>query len=490
VSATPAPPRPGPAPAAPPRATDRVLSTLNVDGTRRWLRPRPAKGRFWKRRFVVAWLLIGTFLAAPHLRVAGKPLILLDVAHRQFVLLGRTFLATDFALLMLLMVGIFVSIFLATALIGRAWCGWACPQTVYMEYVFRPLELLIEGPVSEQVRMDREGWEAKRWIKQGVYLVVAAFLAHTFLAYFVGWDALLQWMQRSPFEHPGSFLVMAGTTALVFFDFAYFREQTCVLACPYGRFQSVLLDRDSLIVGYDARRGEPRGKLARGKVSTASQGDCIDCGACVATCPTGIDIREGLQMECVGCTQCIDACDSIMERVGKPRGLIRYSSQAALTGEKKRLLRPRVVLYPVVLLVAFGLLANRLAERETADVTILRGIGSPFAELPGGLVSNQIRVKIVNRTDRPHAYAVALPDVPEATLVAPELPLSVGPGDSRTTTVFVTVPRTSFTAGEREISFHVTDGDQLDTLRRYVLLGPQDEHEDREHGEDHGDHER
>jgi cytochrome c oxidase accessory protein FixG len=462
--------------ALPPRAGERVLSTLNVDGTRRWLRPRASQGRFWRRRFVVAWLLIGFFVAVPHLRVGGQPLMLLDVAQRQFTLVGRTFLATDFALLMLLMLGIFVAIFLATALIGRAWCGWACPQTVYMEYVFRPLERLIEGPVSEQARMDREGWEARRWIKQGVYLVIATFLAHTFLAYFVGWDALMQWVQRSPFEHPGSFLVMAGTTALVFLDFAYFREQTCVLACPYGRFQSVLLDRDSLIVGYDARRGEPRGKLVKGRTppGQGDRGDCIDCRACVATCPTGIDIREGLQMECVGCTQCVDACDAIMDRIGKPRGLIRYTSQSALAGERRRLLRPRVVLYPVVLLLAFGLLGARLAARETADVTVLRGGGSPFTELPGDRVANQIRVKVVNRSDRPQRYGVALVDVPEATVVAPELPLPVEPGRSKTTTLFVTLPRSALPAGERRVAFRVTDGDALDTTREYVLLGPRD----------------
>jgi cytochrome c oxidase accessory protein FixG len=464
--------QPGAGPSGGPRrATERVLSTLNLDGTRRWLRPRPSVGRFWRRRFLTAWLLIGFFVTVPFVQVGGRPLMLLDIARRRFTLLGREFLATDFSLLMLLMLGIFVAIFLATALIGRAWCGWACPQTVYLEYVFRPLERWIEGPASEQRRMDREGWRPRRWLKRAAYLLIAAFLAHTFLAYFVGWDTIALWVQRSPFEHPGGFLVMAATTALVFFDFAFFREQTCVLVCPYGRLQSVLLDRDSLVVGYDERRGEPRGHLVKGK-ARSEQGDCIDCGACVATCPTGIDIRDGLQMECVGCTQCIDACDEIMDRVGKPRGLVRYTSQAALAGGRRRLLRPRVVLYPLVLVVTLGLLGTRLAARESADVTILRGLGSPFSELPDGRVANQLRIKIVNRSGRAQAYDIALADASDAVVVAPELPLRVEPGHSRTTTLFVTVGLHTFTGGERPITVRVTDHDELDTTRRYVLLGP------------------
>ena len=254
------------------------------------------------------------------------------------------------------------------------------------------------------------------------------FLAHTFLAYFVGIEALRHWITRSPFEHPAAFLVMAGTTALMFLDFGWFREQVCMVACPYGRLQSVLLDRRSLIVGYDYRRGEPRGHLARRSerghdAATHSRGDCVDCGACVVTCPTGIDIRDGLQMECIHCTQCMDACDSVMDRIGRPRGLIRYSSRDELGGAPRRILRPRLIFYPLLLLAVWGMLGWSLAHRQSADVTVLRGVGSPFTLLPSGEVSNQIRIKIVNRSAGDRRYLIELVNGEGLHLIAPDNPV-------------------------------------------------------------------
>ena len=307
-----------------PTAEGRVLSTLNPDGSRRLIRPKLSKGRFYRRRLVVAWALVGAFVLIPILKMGGKPLLLLDIPRREFTFFGTTFLPTDTFLLMLLLFGIFVGIFLLTALLGRVWCGWACPQTVYMEYFYRPLERWIEGGRARQLALDAAGPDARRVLKQVVFFAVSALLANTFLAYFVGWDQLISWMTSSPADHPAAFAVMLGTTLLMFLDFAWFREQTCIVACPYGRFQSVLLDRRSLIVGYDAGRGEPRAPWRRGEERTA--GDCLDCRLCVSTCPTGIDIRDGLQMECIACTQCIDACDEVMDRVGLSRGLVRYTS--------------------------------------------------------------------------------------------------------------------------------------------------------------------
>ena len=259
-----------------PRATtERVLPTLNPDGSRRWLSPRPSRGRFYRRRLGVAWVLIALFSLIPYLRMSGKPLVLLDVVHREFTIAGTTFLPTDTVLLMLLLVAIFVGIFLLTAVYGRVWCGWACPQTVYMEFVYRPLERLIEGTGRRATAAAGRRWHPRRVAKHAVFLAVSMFLAHTFLAYFVGVEALARWVTRSPVDHPIAFLVMAGTTALMLLDFGFLREQVCLVACPYGRFQSVLLDRRSLIVGYDARRGEPRGGLGRRKGGGA-WGDCVD----------------------------------------------------------------------------------------------------------------------------------------------------------------------------------------------------------------------
>lgn len=457
--------------AQPPRAS-RVLPTLNDDGSRRWIRPRPTPGRWWQRRRVVAYALMVLFVAIPYLRLNGRPLILLDLPRREFTLFGATFLPTDTLLFMLLLLSIVITIFLLTALFGRVWCGWACPQTVYMEFLFRPIERLLEGGRSGSMALDREGrhlhW--RRLLKYAIYLVLSLFLAHTFLAYFVGVEQLAVWVRRSPFDHPTSFLVMAGTTALIMFDFTYFREQTCSVACPYGRWQSVLLDRQSLIVAYDVTRGEPR---ARGKVKPEGAGDCIDCNACVLTCPVGIDIRDGLQMECIHCTQCADACDDIMLKVGRPQGLIRYTSRDALEGRGLRLLRPRVILYPTALAIALGSFVWALAARESAEVTVLRGIGAPFTQEPDGRVANQVRIKVSNRARADRAYRIEVLGAPDAMVIAPENPLRVPEGEAATTSIFVLLPSTAFQGGEKTVEIRVDDGEGFSSTLPWRLAGPE-----------------
>lgn len=449
-------------------APERVLPTLNADGSRRRIRPKLHRGRFWRARLVTGWGLILLFVTLPFLRMNGKPVMLLDVPARQFHLFGRTFLATDGVLLMLLMLSIFTFIIWVTALFGRGWCGWACPQTVYMEYLFRPIETWIEGGRPAQLALDKRGPNARRVLKQGVFLVLSVIVANIFLAYFVGVERLARWVTQSPFEHPAPFLVMAVTAALVMFDFAWFREQMCTVICPYARLQSVLLDKRSLIIGYDANRGEPRSK---GKPKP-DHGDCIDCSACVVACPTGIDIREGLQLECIACAQCVDACDSIMARIGKPPGLVRYGSQTTLeTGEETSLWRPRVLIYPAILLgfvTALVVIAGRIGG---ADVTVLRGIGAPFVEQPSG-VQNQIRIKVENRGESSKAYSIELLDAPGATLIAPENPLRVGAGTHQSTSVFVLAPRSLFQGGLRPVRFRVSDGAGFQKELPYKLLGP------------------
>jgi cytochrome c oxidase accessory protein FixG len=464
-----------PAAARPPRqAEERVLPTLNRDGTRRWLRPRVSRGRFLRRRRALAWTLIAVFTLIPYLSMRGKPLVLLDVPHRQFILFGVTFLPTDTGFLMLLLVGLFLGIFWLTAVYGRVWCGWACPQTVYMEFLYRPVERLIARGAPGRTEAAGRRWSSRRALTQLVFLALSMFLAHTFLAYFVGVENLRRWITRSPAEHPVAFLVMATTTALMYLDFAWFREQVCVVACPYGRLQSVLLDRRSLIVGYDQRRGEPRATYRQRRSGGGAAGDCIDCRACVVTCPTGIDIRQGLQMECIHCTQCIDACDAIMERIGRPRGLIRYSSVAELAGEGRRLLRPRVLVYTGLVLLVWMGLGAALGARPSAEVTVLRGPGSPFTVLPSGEVSNQLRVKIVNRGSAERQYRIDVTgDVP-ARLVLPENPVSVAGGRAATATVFVVAPRGSFARGQRDVRLLVNDGSGFGATLPYRLVGPED----------------
>jgi cytochrome c oxidase accessory protein FixG len=452
------------------QAPERVLPTLNADGSRRRIRPQLFPGRFFKARRIVAWLLIALFVAIPFTELNGMPLILLDVPARRFVLFGRAFLPTDGVLLMLLLLAIFVAVIWLTALIGRAWCGWACPQTVYMEFVFRPIERLCEGNRNQQLRLDQRAPGPRRILKYVLFSLLSVIVGNVFLAYFVGVDRLAQWITRPPAEHPVAFAVMAVTAALVMLDFAWFREQMCTVICPYARLQSVLVDQRSLLTGYDVGRGEPRSK---GKPQPG-RGDCIDCGACVRSCPSGIDIRDGVQLECIACTQCIDACDSIMDRIGKPRGLIRYGSELELaTGKKARLLRPRVVVYPLVLAALIVILLITGKSRAGDEITVLRGQGAPFV-LQDELVRNQIRIKVQNRGPTDKAYAISLSGIEGARMIAPENPLRVAPDGRAETTLFVLAPKSAFAAGVREVTFRVDDGRGTRSDVGYRLLGPKE----------------
>ncbi len=454
-----------------PSPGERVLPTLNVDGSRRWIRPKPSPGPWWRRRRTVAYALMLVFLIVPYLKMNDRPLMLFDLPRRRFDLFGTTFLPTDTVLFQLLFLSAVIAIFLFTALLGRVWCGWGCPQTVYMEFVFRPIERWIEGGHLGSRRLDdRRGPHLRRFLKYAIYIVVATVLAHTFLGYFVGVETLARWVRLSPVEHPTAFLVMLGTTALVFFDFAYFREQTCLVACPYGRLQSVLLDRRSIVVAYDARRGEPRGKGAVARAAGA--GDCVDCGLCVQTCPTGIDIRQGLQMECIHCTQCMDACDAVMAKVKRPPGLIRYASRDAIEGKRSAWLRPRVVLYPLAMCLSLGLFVWLLGTRAAADVTLLGPHGAPYVVEQDGSIVNQVRVKITNRSAHDRRYAIALEGAPGARLVSPLNPLPVAAGEVGQTSVFVISSLDAFTGGERRATIRIDDGAGFEQVFPHRLLGP------------------
>lgn len=450
-------------------APERVLPTLNADGTRRIIRPKLSTGRYLRARLWAGWFLIVAFAAIPFLRMNGRPLILLDVAGRQFNFFGRTLLATDGVLLMLFLLAIFVLVIWVTALVGRAWCGWACPQTVYMEFLYRPIERLFEGGRAGQIRLDRSGGGWRRVAKNVVFAVVSLGVANVFLAYFVGVERLGRWMTHSPFEHPTGFLVMAVTAGLMLVDFGWFREQMCTVVCPYARLQSVLLDKRSLVVGYDEKRGEPRG---HGRLR-AGQGDCIDCRACVTTCPTGIDIREGLQLECIACAQCVDACDEIMSRIKKPPGLIRYGLEENLErATVSKLVRARVLIYPAILAVLIGALVIVAGRVGSFDATVLRGIGAPFVQQPDGRVRNQLRIKVENRSASAGSYRIELVDTPELELVAPENPLAVEAGTHETTGVFVLAPKRAFQSGTAVIRVRVSDAAGTRREIPYKLLGP------------------
>ena len=464
-------------PTKPPKEQpERVLSTLNKDGSRRWLCPHLSPGRFLKWRRVVAYALVIVYNVLPWIPINGKPAILLDLPAREFTFFGATFLPTDTLLLMLFMAGVFVTVFLVTALFGRLWCGWACPQTVYMEHIYRPIERLFDGAPDARGRVKNKRGGIWTVLKYATFFLISLHLAHTFLAYFVGVDSLLDWTRQSPVQHPTAFIIVAAVTALMMFDFCFFREQTCIVACPYGRFQSVMLDRNSLIISYDEKRGEPRGRKVRKRAdddesAPAERGDCIDCEMCVTTCPTGIDIREGLQMECIGCAQCIDACDAIMDKIKRPRGLIQYTSQDALERGKGSLLRPRIVIYPLVLLVIVSLFTMMLLGRAPADVTVLRGARKAYVTTDAGEILNQIRIVVTNRTEADRAYSFTVTGIEGARIESADMPLNVPPGESRTAAASIITPRGAF-SGQTRINIIVRDDDTFEKTLTCPLLGP------------------
>ena len=412
-------------------------------------------------------MLVLIFLALPWMKIGGKPILLLDVAARKFVLFGAIFGAQD-APLILFLAGIFVfSIMLVTAVFGRVWCGWACPQTVFVDRIFRRIEAAIEGDPVARRRLDAApfGFEktAKKAAKWVLFVVTAAIISHSFLAYFTGTEALARMVAASPSENAASFIVMIAVLAFVLFDFGWFRERFCTHVCPYGRLQTVLLDEDSWVVAYDAKRGEPR----RGVSGPGPIGDCVACNKCVVVCPTGIDIRNGLQLECIACTGCIDACDSVMRKIGKPAGLIRYTSMRADAAPPPRrapslkasLVRPRPLVYlgtVVALVVGF---AAVIASRKTIEAEFIRAIGVPYdvvrtADADVDVI-NRFNVEIRNRTTDPQRIAFAGTRVHGLELISSDLPLTLAPGERRRISIFFKFPKSALRLGRADAAVSV-----------------------------------
>ena len=451
---------------------EHVLSTLDRDGSRRWMRPKLSKGTWWKRRRIVAYILMVVFMVVPHLKIGDKPFIRLDIAAREFTIFGHTFLPTDTLLLALTMLTAFISIVFITAVAGRAWCGWACPQTVYMEFLFRPIDRFFEGTSGKGGQAKQSVSFPMQLARLAVYLVLVMWLAHTFLAYFVGPEQLSQWIRSTPYKHPTAFLVMAVTTGLLMYDFMIFREQTCLIACPYGRFQSVMLDQQSMIVAYDHNRGEPRKKgkhLAEDKA-----GHCVDCNQCVVVCPTGIDIRNGLQMECINCTQCIDACNAVMDKVGFPQGLIRYSSQDELAKKPFRLLRARTIIYPLLLIVVTSGLAYAISTKYGFDARIIRGKGALFTNLNSRTISNSFNMRLVNRSAVKQKYHLSILQPKGVQLeVLDESTTELEPGATSMVPINVRFePSLTFGDGREATVMEIVDDSKNRHEVKFNLIGP------------------
>lgn len=419
--------------------------------------------------------LIGLFLVLPWIHRNGQQLILLNVEKREFYLFGLHLRAHDTPLLLFLLLGFAFLIGLISTLWGRIWCGWACPQTVFIDSFYRQIEIWIEGNHRERKALDESPWDSnkltKKALKYSLFLIASLLITHSFLAYFVGSERLLTMIRSSPTENWQSFLMIAFTTGIILFDFSWFREQFCVIVCPYGRFQSAMLDDQSTIVGYDAKRGEPRRNPA---TPAAPHGDCISCQRCVQVCPTGIDIRKGLQMECIGCTACIDACDAVMEKTKRPTGLIRYTSQAELAGLPKKRLRPRVFVYAALFLAAVSGLTFGLLKKEYLDVTVLRASEAPYQLINNGASStvvNHFHLEISNQSgQRENLQFQISQNSPDIELVMPMNPLVVEENQNVRADFFLRSPKEKV-LGFRKVGVEMKYGTTVKKLE-VTFVGP------------------
>ena len=383
------------------------IATVSKTGKRQWLYPKKPKGTLYKRRKWVGFLLVVSLFLGPLIKIKGHQLFLFNIMERKFHFFGVPFWPQDVHLLVImLLIGIFFVV-LFTVAYGRLFCGWICPQTVFLELIFRPIEYWIEGDRGAQIRLDKQPWDAekikKRGLKWFLYFVLSFGISNVFLAYFVSADTLFQYIQ-APFEHLNTLIYLLCFSGVFYFVFTWFREQVCVIACPYGRLQGVLLDKNSVVVAYDHKRGEKtkgRAKFRKKENRLANgKGDCIDCFQCVHVCPTGIDIRNGTQLECVNCTACIDACDSMMEAVDLPKGLIRYASEAEITDQKQFRFTPRLKAYSVVLVVMIAALFVLTGTRSAIEATFLRIPGQLYQLVGNDSIQNVYAFKLVNKTNQ------------------------------------------------------------------------------------------
>ena len=375
------------------------IATIDKQGKRSWIFAKIPKGKLYERRKWLSYFLLLFLFSAPFLKINGNQFLLFNVLDRKFNIFSFPFWPQDFHIFVIIMIIGVVSLALFTVAFGRIFCGWFCPQTIFMEMVFRKFEYWIEGDAQNQRRLDAMSWNFEKFRRRGLKLIVfftfSFLIANYFLAYIVGMDELLVLIKEGIFLHFGTFSSLIIFTFVFFFVYLWFREQVCIIVCPYGRLQGVLLDKNSILVAYDYVRGEPRGKMSDTRID---KGDCVNCAACVRVCPTGIDIRNGTQLECVNCTACIDACDDIMDHIGKPKGLIRYASENNIANKEKTRYTLRLKMYTVVLLGLLSFLATLLITRDDVSIRVMRTAGQMYQKQINGGISNLYNIKLANKT--------------------------------------------------------------------------------------------
>lgn len=442
-------------------------TNIDEEGRRKWVYAKQPKGKWYLRRTIVGWSLLLFFIAVPFIRINGHPFVLLDIADRKFIIFGAIFWAQDTFILSLLMLSFVLFIILFTVTYGRVWCGWTCPQTIFLEMVFRRIEFWIEGEPKQRKRLDAAPWNlqkiTKKTAKHGIYFVVAVLMTNTFLMWFIGNEKLFSIIKDPIGEHTGGFVLMLAVSALFYWIFSRFREQVCTMVCPYGRMQGVLLDGRSIVVTYDPKRGEPRG----GNTS----GDCIDCRRCLAVCPTGIDIRNGTQFECIHCTACIDECNQVMKKTGSPQNLIRYDSAAGIEEGHTSVWNARNRAYSAVLLLIMGFFVYTLATRPAIEATILRTPGILYQENADGTISNVYNIKIVNKTHEDKELSLKVLSHNGKIEMAGNRMFVEDQGMFQTTFILF-IPEDEINKENNSVVFGIFENDRQIETRRVTFVGP------------------
>ncbi len=450
------------------------IATVDAAGKRNWVYAQRPKGKWYSLRSYISWGFFLLFFALPFVYVNGQPLFLFNIPGARFIIFGKIFWPQDFFIFGLTMVTFIIFVILFTAAFGRLFCGWICPQTIFMEMLFRKVEYLIEGDAVEQKQLAKSPWTGskirKKVMKHGSFYLLSFVIANTFLSYIIGVKGLGKIVSEPVTEHiPGllSILLFSGVFYAVY---AYFREQVCTTICPYGRLQSVLLDRNSMIVAYDHKRGEPRGKFSKTKAE--SLGDCIDCFQCVKVCPTGIDIRNGTQMECVGCTACIDACNHMMEKTGRPLDLIRYASENGISDHEPLRYTLRMKLYTGLLSLLVVILSALLLSRKDVDATVMRAPGMLFQERGKDSLTNLYMIKIANKTIRDVPLQVRLEGVGGAVEIIGGSKIAVRREEEGAGNFFVVLPRSVIKVRKTGIRLGIYEGGRKIDEIRTNFLGP------------------
>ncbi len=446
------------------------IGTIKEDGNRNVIFPKKPKGKFTNYRTYVSWILITFLFAAPFVKINGNQFLLFNILDRKFNIFGQPFWPQDFYLLVLsLLVGV-VFVILFTVIFGRIFCGWMCPQTIFMEMVFRKVEYAIEGDRTKQIKLDKQEWNAekigKKSLKWSVFFIISFLISNAFLAYFIGGDTLIEHIKDGPVTHLDTLIKLLVFTSVFYFIFAWFREQACIIVCPYGRLQGVLLDNHSINVAYDFKRGEGRQKLRKDEDREANDlGDCIDCKQCVLVCPTGIDIRNGTQMECVNCTACIDACDEVMDKVGFERGLIRYASENNIEEGEKFSFNTRIIGYTTILTLLLAFLITLLFLRNDVQATILRLPGQMYST-KGEVVSNVYTFKLINKTNDPYENVKIklISHNGEVQIIGGDV--SVSGGELKEGTIFIHIDKKDLHSSKEKLKIGIySKGELIETTK-------------------------